>query len=1215
MDIHLWRIRIGMFNGISRSCSSPCQVTNSVTDSLPPLLDLFHRIISPFDMLSGIFIHGLLLTFIILDIYCSAFFHCFNVARISASCQAPSSCKKLLLALFLIFNLNSSSISIIIRLLLLKSGNVEPNPGPSSPKLLSFGVWNVDSLLARDGVKKSFIESIQSANNFDIFGICETYLTDKIQDNDLDIEGFAKIPKRADCRLANPQSRPRGGVCLYFKESLPIKRRSDLELLDETICAEISLNRKKIIYIVSYRSPSQTPSEFKHYMQKLQTTYIKASAENPSIIILTGDFNARSPLLWADERSQTPEGKDLADFCTFNCLEQLIKDPTHIPNDNTQTCIDLILTNQPYLFVDSGVIHSPDPLLKHQIIFGKLNFNVPCPPPYKRKIWDFTLAHTLAIKSQMSNVPWEHLFFNRPLDDIFKIFTDNFLSIISSNIPNKIVTFDDGDAPWVTTSLKNLLHKDRKIYAEWNKNGRVPDLYARVKLHQEKTKKAIMDAKSRFLDNLSKKICNPTTGQKTFWSAYKRLSNKKKNTNIPPVFENGKYISDFKEKSSIFNKYFAIQCQPFDIESTLPVFTPLTSNSLSDITFSHAQIIAIIKKLDSKKANGFDNISAAMLKTCPDEVARPLFLIFKKCLESGSFPSAWKHANVQPVHKKNSRQDKSNYRPISLLCICSKIYEKIVFDTMYKFFLDNNLLSPNQSGFRPGDSTINQLLAITTEIYNAFENRKETRAAFLDISKAFDKVWHSGLIFKLKQNGISGNLLNMLKNYLMDRKQRVILNGIESSWEPIFAGVPQGSVLGPLLFLIYINDLTQNISANIKLFADDSSLFIKVDNVETAHQTLMSDLDTITAWARRWKMKFNPEISKQAIEVVFSCKYDKTRLDHPPLFFNEIPVARKKSTKHLGIILDEKLNFREHILEAIEKAKKGLSLMKFLSSFVNRKTLVLTYTMHVRPHLEYGDILFHDCATYLMDMLESIQYQAGLIATGCWKNTSRDKLYKELGWESLSERRNLRRLLAYHKIISHNSPSYLNEYVLHDPPLVGSTDRYLRTFFPYCFSKWNALDPELKSLEFNPFKSKFLSLIRPTKCNTFGINDRYGLKLLTCLRVDHSDLRSHRFAKQFNCPDPICSCGIEEETPEHYFLRCPLFQGPRDVLLNKVSETLECSVSDFDDSSLCQLLLYGKPSFNNNINKNILCASIKFIKSSKRFKTFEAFIVPSASQS
>ena len=173
--------------------------------------------------------------------------------------------------------------------------------------------------------------------------------------------------------------------------------------------------------------------------------------------------------------------------------------------------------------------------------------------------------------------------------------------------------------------------------------------------------------------------------------------------------------------------------------------------------------------------------------------------------------------------------------------------------------------------------------------------------------------------------------------------------------------------------------------------------------------------------------------------------------------------------------------------------------MKFLSRFVNRKTLVLTYIMHVQPHLEYGDIIFHDCANYLMDMLESIQYQAGLIATGCWKNTSRAKLYKELGWESLSDRRNFRRLLTYHKVTSHKSPLYLNEYVLSSPPHASSTDRYLHTFFPYCFSKWESLDPALKCLDYNQFKSKLISQIRPPKCNTFGVNDRYRLKLLSCL--------------------------------------------------------------------------------------------------------------------
>ena len=206
--------------------------------------------------------------------------------------------------------------------------------------------------------------------------------------------------------------------------------------------------------------------------------------------------------------------------------------------------------------------------------------------------------------------------------------------------------------------------------------------------------------------------------------------------------------------------------------------------------FSHDSITEVISKLNANKAHGVDQISIAMLKLCSKEISKPLKIIFDHSIAVGKFPSTWKLANVQPVHKKNSRQLKSNYRPISLLPIFSKIFEKLIFDTMYGFFVENDLISKHQSGFRPGDSTINQLLAITDEIYQSFENNAETRAAFLDISKAFDKVWHEGLLFKLKHNGVSGNLLSFISDYLSDRKQRVVLNGMESSWLPIESGVP-----------------------------------------------------------------------------------------------------------------------------------------------------------------------------------------------------------------------------------------------------------------------------------------------------------------------------------------------------------------------------------------------------------------------------------------
>lgn len=690
------------------------------------------------------------------------------------------------------------------------------------------------------------------------------------------------------------------------------------------------------------------------------------------------------------------------------------------------------------------------------------------------------------------------------------------------------------------------------------------------------------------------------------------MVNKKKNTNIPPIIENGTFITGFKEKANVFNSYFAEQCKPFNMRSSLPNLKLRSKNRLTNINILERDIISIINKLNPKKAHGCDGISIQMIKMCPSEIAKPLSLIFKRCIEDGYFPKIWKKANVQPVHKKASRQTKTNYRPISLLPVCGKILEKVIFDNMYAFFTRNKLITKNQSGFRPGDSTINQLLAITTEIYEAFENSNEVRAAFLDISKAFDKVWHEGLIFKLKQNGINGSLLTFLENYLSDRYQRVVLNGMESNWEKVYSGVPQGSVLGPLLFLIYINDLDEGISSNIKLFADDSSLFARVIEVGATHQQIMKDLDTITKWASQWKMVFNPDITKQAIEVIFSQKYKKPI--HPPLTFNGIPVAREESTKHLGVTLDHHLTFRKHITNAIEKANKGIGLMLYLSKYVNRKVLEQTYKMYVRPHLDYGDVIFHGQLSDMMKALESVQYQAALIVTGCWQGTSMVKLYKELGWETLEDRRIFRRFSLFYKIKQDKSPIYLNSLIREVPE--KRTKRYEKSFFPFCILNWEDLSENIRnSANLDIFKKNYMyeKAKNCKKRDFYDVSDRYGLSLLTRLRTEFSDLRDHRFRHKFNCLNPICKCGLENETVEHFFLRCPRFSTPRNDLLLGIQNILKHDINStlisptHRPSDLTNLLLYGSESFNGIANKLILETSIRFVLFSKRFKVIEAY--------
>ena len=304
-----------------------------------------------------------------------------------------------------------------------------------------------------------------------------------------------------------------------------------------------------------------------------------------------------------------------------------------------------------------------------------------------------------------------------------------------------------------------------------------------------------------------------------------------------------------------------------------------------------------------------------------------LQLIFQSCIKHGNFPNEWKMANVVPVHKKSDKQILKNYWPVSLLPICGKVFERLIYNSLFEYFIENDLISPNQSGFKPGDSCTNQLISITHEIYQSFDDGFEVRGVFLDISNAFDKVWHNGVIYKLKQNGVAGDLLDTLTNLLKERKQRVVLNGQYSTWTNVEAGVPQGSILGPLLFLIYINDLPENLVSNPKLFADDTSLFSVIRNKHLSAQNLNEDLNKINHWAFQWKMSFNPDPSKQAQEVIFSRKLQKSV--YPPLHFNNIAVTQSTTQKHLGMLLDVKLDFQGYLKNIYRKVNKATFMILY----------------------------------------------------------------------------------------------------------------------------------------------------------------------------------------------------------------------------------------------------------------------------------------------
>ena len=324
----------------------------------------------------------------------------------------------------------------------------------------------------------------------------------------------------------------------------------------------------------------------------------------------------------------------------------------------------------------------------------------------------------------------------------------------------------------------------------------------------------------------------------------------------------------------------------------------------------------------------------------------------------------------------------------------------------FKYLDDNNFFTSNQSGFWPGNSCVHQLLSISHEIYKAFDANPslDVRGVFVDLSKGFDRVWHDGLMYKLKNLGICGSFCRLIHSFLSDRRQRVVLSGQSSTWSHVKAGVPQGSILGLLLFLVYINDLPEGLTTSAKLCADDTSLFSVVHDSAPSPASFNYDLLKISQWAYKWKMIFNPDASKQAQEIVFSRKANTS--NHRTVYFNNVPVIRENIQKHLGLFLASKLNFFGYINEKIKKATKGVNIIRKMNLLLPHSFLLTRYKSFVRPHLDYGNVVYDQPKnSHFSDKIETVQYNAAFVITGTIRRTSREKLYQELGLESLKDRR------------------------------------------------------------------------------------------------------------------------------------------------------------------------------------------------------------------
>ena len=372
---------------------------------------------------------------------------------------------------------------------------------------------------------------------------------------------------------------------------------------------------------------------------------------------------------------------------------------------------------------------------------------------------------------------------------------------------------------------------------------------------------------------------------------------------------------------------------------------------------------------------GPDNLPPKFLKAVFPSLIKPLAILFNKSLQYGVVPSEWKLANVTAVYKGKGGSDSvTNYRPISVTNCFGKILEKIIFKHLHNYLHKYKIITDNQSGFRHKDSTVNQLIIIYDTIMNSLDSGKDVRFVFCDVSKAFDRVWHLGLIYKLQKYGVKGKLLNWFESYLSDRKQRVCMNGYTSNWKSINAVVPQGSILGLYLFLLFVNDNVDVVSNNIKLFADDTSLYCIVDNQESAAESLNADLENIGQWAKNWGVDFNASKTKS---VLFSRKRD---VPIPELFMNNVPLETTTTHKHLGLIFKSDGTWKDHINHIYTKACQRLNILRRLKNSLDRTSLEKIYIAFIRPILEYGNTVWDNCSKEESDALNQFSMkQLGLL--------------------------------------------------------------------------------------------------------------------------------------------------------------------------------------------------------------------------------------------
>ena len=756
----------------------------------------------------------------------------------------------------------------------------------------------------------------------------------------------------------------------------------------EMTCVEIVIRKSKWLLITIYRPPNANVQ----YWDSLQefTDDTQRYVGDYAGVILTGDLNV--DLLDVNSANAT---RLLTMLSTMDLTQQVDTVTRPSPQDATRgTLIDHLFTNRRDLFAETRVCPNPTPSDHFAVHFRIVTNKSFTTRDVLRNFMLYQRGDFDHLNRLLQLVPWSLFIDPNDVDASWEGFLDIFEAAAKDAIP-RVSRKSKKWKPWISKEIKTMISLKGKLFRKAIRS-KVAEDWLSFKNIRNKTKYVIRSAYSLYVNDL---FSLPDNKKRFF--AFIREHNK----NAPPPVL---VVDDevFSRPSDIASKFLSCFQSSFSEERCVPDIPPKCDfpiECLQSFDISTSDIYRRMDSLQENKAPGVDGLSPVLLKRTAAVSSHIFQRILSLSLSAGKVPRSWKVANVCPVFKSGDRSDPSNYRPVALTSVASKMMESIVASAIENHLSANCPITSVQHGFRKRKSCVTQVLHLTNEWLTCLEGQRScpVDVVYLDFSRAFDKMPHDVLLCKLSEMfNIGGNLWTWMKSFLCGRRHRVLYKGSFSEWAPVLSGVPQGSVLGPLLFNLFINDVPNTLESPCALFADDTIIYRPVRDI-TDSAILQRDLDRVSNWCVSNGMKLNVNKTK-----VMRISCSRKNVVEPVYLLNGAHIESVLQTKYLGVIINTKLSWDDHVDYITRRANRLLGLITSMSSGLATSALLALYKSLVLPILEYGLPAWNPTNRNLCDRLESIQRRATRIIL---KQRRQQMPYPErlrlLNWVSLESRR------------------------------------------------------------------------------------------------------------------------------------------------------------------------------------------------------------------